>query len=389
MSDADTAAGSVWLTLTFTNNGVCYAETDSVEVTVKTAATVTAASDTILCTEVLDSLSLNGTVSGGSGKGEWSTDGFGSFSPSDTVKDLNYVFNAQDTSMKQLTLTFPSVAACANDTDGATVDFIDAPIVDAGPDMSLCEGQAAALNGSLLNAWEGVWNSSGSGDFLPDDSTFRADYLPDSWDMDSGKVTLYLNSYGGNSAQCGNSPDTLKVSIYPQPVAAFSIKSPFVGDNLGLSDSPYVNGDSFQQGELRPSKPPRFRRRARDLLRLPGKGDLPTLYRDLSFSRIPSQGGFAWESRTSTDLLGRNALFRHRGGRKAPIASQHPLHETEERPGDPFPIGPSVPPRRAIQHSLRGRLSLKGCRHARYRDPTKTEHAPLFLRHQHLLPSAL
>lgn len=123
ISDADTAAGSVWLTLTFTNNGVCYAETDSVEVTVKTAATVTAASDTILCTEVLDSLSLNGTVSGGSGKGEWSTDGFGSFSPSDTVKDLNYVFNAQDTSMKQLTLTFPSVAACANDTDGATVDY--------------------------------------------------------------------------------------------------------------------------------------------------------------------------------------------------------------------------------------------------------------------------
>ncbi|MFB6258749.1 MAG: PKD domain-containing protein, partial [Flavobacteriales bacterium] len=245
MSDADTAAGSVWLTLTSTNNGNCYAESDSVEVTVTTAATVTAGSDTSLCKDALDSLALSGSVSGGSGEGEWSSDGFGNFSPSDTVDDPSYVFDPQDTSMSQLHFAFASVASCVNDTDSVTVDLIDAPIVEAGPDMGICEGQQADLNGTVIDAAGGVWSSSGSGSFIPDDSTLSADYLPDSSDVDSGTLSLYLTSYGGNAAQCGTAHDTLQLNIGAKPVAAFGMDPACVGEDLGLSDSSFVANDSL------------------------------------------------------------------------------------------------------------------------------------------------
>ncbi|MFB6307272.1 MAG: hypothetical protein ABEH43_09850, partial [Flavobacteriales bacterium] len=146
LSPSDTS-DTLTMYLQSTNNGGCLAVTDSTLMIVNTKATVTAESDTNICTNDLDSIQVNASVSGGSGKGVWTTSGFGSFSPSDTSLNPYYVFDEKDTSQAELNLQFTSVQSCENDSDSVIVDLIPSAIADAGDDRPICSNDSVQLDG--------------------------------------------------------------------------------------------------------------------------------------------------------------------------------------------------------------------------------------------------
>jgi hypothetical protein len=65
-----------------------------------------------------------------------------------------------------------------------------------GGDQTICAGQSTAgLGGTVGNgATTGVWTSSGTGTFAPDDTTLNATYAPSAADASAGTVTLTLTT---------------------------------------------------------------------------------------------------------------------------------------------------------------------------------------------------
>ena len=58
-----------------------------------------------------------------------------------------------------------------------------------------------ALNGAITgSATSGVWSTSGSGAFVPDENTLNANYVPSATDSVNGTVTLTLTANSCNMA---------------------------------------------------------------------------------------------------------------------------------------------------------------------------------------------
>ena len=214
---ADIAAGSVWLVLISTNNGNCLAESDSVLLTITQPPAASAGADLQACAN--NPAQLNGTVTGGNGTGIWTTtNGAGTFSPSDTTLNATYTPSNADTSVSpvMVILTSTNNGGCFPASDTLLINVLPGPTVTAGADAQVCANNASVtLNGSVLLAGGGVWTSSGGGTFLPDSVTLNATYVPDSSDIAAGAVTLYLTTTG--NGLCNAVSDSLAVTITPAP----------------------------------------------------------------------------------------------------------------------------------------------------------------------------
>src|SRR5213075_1782713 len=76
----------------------------------------------------------------------------------------------------------------------------------------------ATLNGSVTGgATTGVWTSSGTGTFNPNNTTLNATYVPSTADTTAGTVTLVLTSTGNGN--CLAESDTLVITYTQPPVA--------------------------------------------------------------------------------------------------------------------------------------------------------------------------
>jgi gliding motility-associated-like protein len=94
------------------------------------------------------------------------------------------------------------------------------------------------LTGSITNAQGGIWSSSGSGTFVPNNTSTLVAYFPSSADITSGNVIVSLASSGnGNCLQVTN---TISVNFISNPVV-------FAGNNFALCPnvaSPTLTGSS-------------------------------------------------------------------------------------------------------------------------------------------------
>ena len=86
-----------------------------------------------------------------------------------------------------------------------------------GGDQTICGGQSTTgLGGSVGNgATNGVWTSSGTGTFAPDDTTLNATYTPSAADASTGTVTLTLTT---TDQPEGVPPGTAQVVVTIPPV---------------------------------------------------------------------------------------------------------------------------------------------------------------------------
>lgn len=133
-SNRDTAAGSVTLFLTSTNNGACRPSVSSVLVTITDAPVANAGPDARVCANDSTVL-LNGLVSNVS-RAVWSSTGTGSFVPSATDLNATYVPSSADIASGnfRLQLTTTDNGKCLAVSDALTVSIASVPVVDAGKD---------------------------------------------------------------------------------------------------------------------------------------------------------------------------------------------------------------------------------------------------------------
>lgn len=215
-SDADTTAGSVTLRLTTTGTGTCIPVFDEVVITITSAPIINAGPDQTICAND-PSISLAGSVTVSSGA-QWTSDGTGTYSPSDVALVGSYFPTAADTAAGTLTFVLTSTGngSCNTVRDTMIVTIDPAPIANAGPDQTVCADIGnVGLNGSVANAPGGTWTSSGTGTF-PDPNILNATYVPSDLDTANGIVILNLASTG--TVVCSPDDDNMRITITPAPV---------------------------------------------------------------------------------------------------------------------------------------------------------------------------
>ncbi|MBX2972320.1 MAG: IgGFc-binding protein, partial [Flavobacteriales bacterium] len=216
-SAAEIANGNVTLTLTTTGNGLCAAVSDQVQLIFTPAPTVNAGADVSICSNNA-AVALNGTVGGATG-GVWSG-GNGSFTPNNTALNATYTPTPAEIANGILTLTLTTTGNgnCNAVSDERVITFTPAPLVDAGPNGTVCANNAAiTLAGSVTGATGGVW-SGGAGSYAPNNSTLNAVYTPTTAERNAGSVNLTLTSTGNGN--CSAVSDQVLWTISPAPTAS-------------------------------------------------------------------------------------------------------------------------------------------------------------------------
>jgi len=220
-STDEITAGVVVLTLESTNNGTCSPVTGTHTLAITPAPLVSAGGNQTVCANA-DNVSLNGTVSiaGLPKAGIWSTDGTGSFADR-TSPITQYYFSAADKAQPggiTLTLFSDDNANCIAVSSSTQVNFSPTPLVEAGPDQSVCEDVAlVTIAGQVTHATGGNWTSAGTGTFSSP-GNLSTNYSPSDADKSAGRVTLTLTTTGQNTG-CTAATDEMTLYFTPGPQA--------------------------------------------------------------------------------------------------------------------------------------------------------------------------
>lgn len=237
-SPADAALGSVTLTLTANS---CDADTDDLTVTITPAPVVAAGQDITVCANSL-TIPLNGSVSGATTTGVWTSNGTGTFNPSNTDLNASYIASSQDSINQSITLVLSATnfGQCAPETDTMVINIFPTGTADGGADQVLCENNGnVQLNGVIGGgATIGEWNSSGSGSFVPNVNDMNAVYVPSAADIILGSVNISLSA----TNSCNNASDVVGVTYTPAPTVDAGADTSVCGTNAVIALSGNIIG---------------------------------------------------------------------------------------------------------------------------------------------------
>jgi gliding motility-associated-like protein len=192
-SKVDSTKGFVKLALTSTNNGSCFAVTDTLTLKVGSSASVPTAEaglPVVVCANN-SIVNLSGTITNAS-SGVWTTKGSGTFGagafPSSTTltgTNAFYTPSGPDTLAGSVKLflqtTLPTVnGGCKNASDSLILTIVSSPSLaisikspitsGSNKDFTACSNNAVfTITGTITGATGGIWNV-GSGSYLPSTS---------------------------------------------------------------------------------------------------------------------------------------------------------------------------------------------------------------------------
>jgi gliding motility-associated-like protein len=215
-SQAEITGGQVTLTLTSTGNGNCLAVSDDVIYKITPSPVVNAGPDAESCANN-PKVTLAGTITVATG-GTWSG-GAGSFNPSATSLNTVYTPTAAEITAGNVSLTLTSTGngKCKAVSDPVKITILPKPVVNAGPDMMLCEiNPTANLSGSVTGATGGLWSSLGTGGFTPAATNLITNYNPSAGDLTAKKASLILTSTG--NSVCLAVKDTIQITYSANPI---------------------------------------------------------------------------------------------------------------------------------------------------------------------------
>jgi len=101
--------------------------------------------------------------------------------------------------------------SCPPRITNVTVTVTPTPVVNAGPDQTLC-GNTVQLNGSVTGATGGVW-SGGNGTYSPSNTSGNAVYAPTAAELAAGTLVLAYTSTG--NGVCNPVTDQVVINISP------------------------------------------------------------------------------------------------------------------------------------------------------------------------------
>ena len=243
-SSADSTNGSFTLTLTSTNNANCLPVSDDLLVTILPAGFADAGTSSTVCGNNAN-INLAGTISGGAVAGVWSSTGTGVFTPSANDLNATYIPSAFDIANGTVDLILTANSCNAGD-DMITVTITPAPIVDAGPDQTVCATNLAiTLAGAVSGAnTTGTWTSSGSGTFSPSANDLNATYTASAADSTNSGVTLVLTAT--NIGNCNPVTDTMIIQIFPTGIVDAGTPQTLCGNNANTQLGGTITGGATQ-----------------------------------------------------------------------------------------------------------------------------------------------
>ncbi len=233
---------NVTFTLTVPPDGFCNAVRDVFTVSIVPQPTVSAGSDFTVCAANII-VPLSGTVSGNTNTGSWSTsNGSGSFSQFG-LASANYTISQNDTlNLNNLNFILSSTGGlCPAVSQTLQVTLIKSPVVTVNTATALCENNPITLSGqvsgfSSTNTWA---SSSGTGSFVPNNTSLNALYFPSNGDLANGFVTFTLTA---TSNACPPVSKAFIANFVKAPNANFQlatsacINSPLIFNNTTQSN---------------------------------------------------------------------------------------------------------------------------------------------------------
>jgi len=210
------SADSGVYTLVVTVNG-CSTSPVTTHVIIHEPPVANAGPDQVVCI-ANPSIFLSGSVTGGTTSGIWTTNGTGTFTPSNNTLNAQYIPSAADRAALGVVLILTSTSKdnCNISTDSVTIKFGPLPAVDAGPDQDDCsQNTSIPLTGAISIPGGGSWTTTGSGTFSPSASLLNANYLPSAADVQNGSVTLVLHA--ANPGVCFIPTDSMTIKFSPPP----------------------------------------------------------------------------------------------------------------------------------------------------------------------------
>lgn len=215
VSSSDTANGIIRFILTSSGNGLCPAAKDTLLVTLDPVPTVSS-QDVRICFDETGA-QLNASRTNATGF-VWTSTGTGSFSPDNSAESPVYIPSLDDKAAGEVNITVMSsgTGQCSPAIASSKVSITPPPTVYAGPDITICEdSEGTVMAGNVINAEGGIWTSSGTGFFFPDNQSLNATYLLSEDDAKTGTVELTLISTGNGN--CFPATDKLVLTIEPRP----------------------------------------------------------------------------------------------------------------------------------------------------------------------------
>jgi len=217
-SPTDIAADSVMLF--FTSAGSLFACPDYQDTTIiyfTDPPAVAAGADLVLCSSETE-INLNGSVSGATNSGIWTTGGLGAFSPTADNPVTDYLISSGDITSGSITLTLTSTnnGNCLAVQDSIEVTFLDEPIVSITSSDSVCSNlNLMDLDGTVSTGFSATWSTTGFGSIV-DPNSLNTQYNIATIDTVLGYVDVFLSSVPGI---CPVVTDSMRVHFIDPPQA--------------------------------------------------------------------------------------------------------------------------------------------------------------------------
>ncbi len=246
------SGGVVTLTLTSTNNGLCAAVSNTLNINIIPKPVVSAGADYTTCASaVVFTLNGSATFASAATTPTWSAvSGTGAFS-NVNVTNPTYSMSINDTIQGYVILVISAQGICPNaETDTVRIDILKLPYVNAGINTAVCDNANVLLNGVITGfTGTGQWSSSGTGTFTPSNTNLNTGYTPSGSDVLAGFVTFTLAST--NNQGCNAVRDTLKITFKNSPNANFSFGAACVNSPVVFNDasSPGISSQNWNFGD--------------------------------------------------------------------------------------------------------------------------------------------
>lgn len=234
-SPTDLANDSVILYLTSAGSFfACPNDKDTLVIRFTSPPVVSAGPDQSVCSSV-QTVNLNGSVSGPTSSGIWSTSGTGAFDPSNTSLNTGYLVSSADTSNGTVVLTLTSTnnGNCIAVKDSLTITILDKPNVQITMADSVCSNLTTInLTGTVSTGFSTVWNVQGSG-VVAAPSSLNTIYTISPVDTTNGFLDILLQTTG---AICPVEQDSLRVFFINPPNVNAGIDQAFCDNEpVGLN----------------------------------------------------------------------------------------------------------------------------------------------------------
>lgn len=219
----------------------CVSDTAFTKIEIDQPAVVNAGNDQVVCANNAV-VQLNGSVSGGTNTGIWTSNGTGRFGTRTSSLTNSYIPSSQDTANGTVTLVLSSTnnKSCRTVNSSLLVRITDAPFVDIGNNPTICANDSLlAVNAQFRNASGIQWTSNGTGTF-DNRNALSTNYVLSSRDQSSGSFRIYATTTGNGS--CLAVTDEIIVNLAPVPQVDVG-KDLFIFENTPYTFNPQITGN--------------------------------------------------------------------------------------------------------------------------------------------------